>query len=62
MNMRARWIVIAVVFGYLAAVATGGPTPNYIGSGICFALAVIFLAVGIWDSRREDRYVLKDPE
>lgn len=60
MNMRARWIVIAVFFGYLAAVATGG-TPNYIGAGICGGLVLVFLGVGIWDSKREDRYVLKDP-
>lgn len=58
-TIRLRWVLIAFLFGFEAAAATGAE--NWIGAGVCVFLTCLFLGVGIWDSRREDRYVLPDP-
>lgn len=58
-NIRARWIIIAFIFGINAAAACGAE--NWIGALICLVLTLVFLGVGMWDADRESRYELGDP-
>lgn len=62
MTIRIRWIALSAFFAFLAMACAAPGGPNYIGAGIAGVAAIVFLAVGIWDSTREDRYFLEDPD